>query len=41
MEAPTYYDVTSTIANVGGVDNTLTYQLPEGVNAYNYDIDLV
>ncbi len=40
-EAPTNYDVTGTITNVGEVDNTFTYQLPEGVNADNYDIDLV
>ena len=40
-EAPTSYDVTGTITNVGEVDNTFTYQLPEGVNADNYDINLV
>ena len=40
-EAPTSYDVTGTITNVGEADNTFTYNLPEGVNANNYDIDLV
>lgn len=40
-EAPTSYEVTGTITNVGEVDNTFTYQLREGVNADNYDINLV
>lgn len=40
-EAPTNYDVTGTITNVGEAANTFTYQLPEGVNADNYDINLV
>lgn len=41
MKAPTSYDVTGTITNVGEADNTFTYKLPEGVNADNYDIELV